>query len=52
VRGALQPIPGVLAVDVTPGKQDFTVAYDPGKASVDRMLAALKDAREPATVRN
>jgi len=52
VRGALQPIPGVLAVDVTPGKQDFTVAYDPGKASVERMLAALQSAREPASVRN
>jgi hypothetical protein len=52
VRGALQPLPGVLAVDVTPGKQDFTVAYDPAKVDVDRMLAALTTAREPAKVRN
>ena len=51
MRGALQPLPGVLSVEVTPGRQDFTVAYDPAKVDVDRMLAALQAAREPATVR-
>ena len=51
MRGALRPLAGVLAVDVTPGNQDFTVAFDPAKVTVDAMLAALKAAREPATVR-
>ena len=51
MRGALQPLAGVVAVDVEPGNKDFTVAFDPAKVTVTAMLAALTAAREPATVR-
>jgi protocatechuate 3,4-dioxygenase beta subunit len=49
VRGALE-LPGVARVDVTPGKKPFSVTYDPQRITAERILAALKSAREEATV--
>jgi protocatechuate 3,4-dioxygenase beta subunit len=42
-------MPGVLAVDVEPGKTRVTVAYDPRATTPAVMLAALRTAREDAT---
>ena len=52
MRGALQPLSGVKAIDVRPGDRDFTVAFDPAKTTIDAMLAALRAAREPAVARD
>ena len=50
MRSALKPIPGVAKVDVKVGENNFAVEFDPAKVSVDKMLAALKDAGEGAKV--
>ena len=42
-------MPGVKKVDVKVGEKDFTVNYEPGKATIDSMLTALKNAGEIAT---
>jgi copper chaperone CopZ len=48
VRGALEKLPGVSSVDVTPGNKRFTVVCDPKQVEPAAMLAALKKAGEPA----
>jgi copper chaperone CopZ len=52
VRGALQPIPGVAAIDVVPGRKTVWVAYDPAKVSPEQLLAAVEKAGEPAELKN
>jgi copper chaperone CopZ len=48
VRGALEKLPGVSAVDVTPGNKLFTVVCNRKQIDVATMLAALAKAKEPA----
>jgi copper chaperone CopZ len=50
VRGALQNLPGVSAVDVTPGNKVFTVVCNRKQIDPATMLAALKKAGEPANL--
>jgi copper chaperone CopZ len=50
VRGALEPLPGVRKVDVTVGKREFTVTYEPSKVSTAKMLQELERAGEGAKV--
>jgi protocatechuate 3,4-dioxygenase beta subunit len=40
----------VSKVDVTPGKKLFSVTYDPGQVTSDRLLEALAKAREEAAL--
>jgi hypothetical protein len=35
-------------VDVTPGKREFSVVYDPNQVTPEAMLAALEKKKEPA----
>ena len=51
MRGALEPLPGTLRVNVRPGRKSVTVAFDAGRISPDEMLAALKKAGEEASLR-
>jgi len=48
VRGALEPLDGVTAVAVEPGRKAFLVVYAPERVSVDLMLAELEAAGETA----
>jgi copper chaperone CopZ len=48
VRGALEPLAGVRQVDVTPGKREFTVVYDPSQVTPEALLQALAEKQEPA----
>jgi len=48
VRGALEPLDGVTAVAVTPGRKAFAVVYDPERVSLETLLAELESAGEPA----
>lgn len=48
MRGALAKIPGVKGAELTAGKPDLEVVYDPNETNVDKVLAGLKAAGEPA----
>lgn len=48
MRGALEPLAGIGELDVERGRKTFWVTYDPGELQVDRLLAALSEAGEPA----
>ena len=48
MRGALKPLAGVSAVDVTPGKREFTVTYDPKLVTPQKMIEELAKAHEGA----
>ena len=50
MRGTLEPLAGVSAVDVTPGRKSVRVAYDPDLVSTAKMLAELEAAGETARV--
>ena len=47
MRGALKPL-GVECVDLKADEKKFSVKFDAGKTSVDKILAALKTAGESA----
>lgn len=51
MRAALK-MDGIQAVDISVGKKEFSVTYDPSKVTVDEMLRALKEKKEAATVAN
>ena len=46
MRGALKPLAGVSVVDVTPGKKEFSVTYDPKLVTPAKMIEELKKAGE------
>ncbi|MFT4513685.1 MAG: copper chaperone CopZ [Planctomycetota bacterium] len=48
VRGALGDLPGVSDVYIRLNLKDFRVSYDPETTAVDKILAALEAAEEPA----
>jgi copper chaperone CopZ len=48
VRGALERLPGVSAIDVAPGNKLFSVVFDRKQVEPATMLAALAKAKEPA----
>jgi len=48
VRGTLEPLPGVRKVDVTVGKREFTVTYEPSRVSTAKMIEELEKAGEGA----
>ena len=48
MRGALEKLPGVSAVDVTPGNKVFSVVCDLERIEPAAILAALAKAKEPA----
>jgi len=48
VRGALEKLPGVSAVDVVPGNKLFSVVCDRKQIDPATILAALAKAKEPA----
>ena len=48
MRGALEPLDGVTAVAVEPGRKAFLVVYDPERVSLETMLAELEQAGEAA----
>src|ERR1041384_5506268 len=51
VRGALEPLPGVISVGVEPGRKAFPVTYDPARVTPAKMLEALRKAGEEADPR-
>ncbi len=51
MRGALK-LDGIESIDIAVGKKEFSVTYDPSKVTVDRMIRALKEKGEAATVAN
>ena len=46
MRGTLKPLAGVSAVDVTPGKREFTVVYDPARITPEKLIEELEKAGE------
>lgn len=44
VKKALQPIPGVGSVDVSLGKGEATIDYDPTTTSLPQLRAAIEGA--------
>lgn len=51
MRGALR-IDGVSNVDVTAGKREFCVTYDPETVSPDTLVAAIEKAGEEVELRD
>ncbi len=51
MRGALESLPGVKHVAVQAGNRNMGVVYDPAAVTVDAMLVALANAKEPAARR-
>ncbi len=51
MRSALKKLDGISFVEIQQGNKDFTVGYDSSKVDVDRMLAVLAGAGEPAKPR-
>jgi hypothetical protein len=48
VRGALKPLePGVKSTDITAGRENFSVTYDPNVVKPEQITAALKKTGEP-----
>jgi len=48
VRGALGSLDGVEILDLVEANKVFKVKFDPKKTELPKILAALKDAGEPA----
>lgn len=48
MRGALEPLAGVRALDVAPGERAFRVLFDPEQVDTERLLAELEAAGEGA----
>ena len=48
VRGALEKLPGVKGADIKAGNAEITVHYDASATNVDKVLAGLAAAGEPA----
>lgn len=42
MRGAITKLPGVGEIDVTAGKADITVAYNPTITDVEKLLAGME----------
>jgi len=48
VRGVIQQLPGIGKIEVTAGEKEITVAYNPEKIDVDKLLAGMKAGGKPA----
>jgi len=48
VRGALDKVPGFKNADISAGKAEIVVRYDPDATSVDKVLAGLAAGGQPA----
>ncbi len=48
MRGALEPLAGIKAIDVIPGRRTVWVAVERGRVAVVDLLATLSRAGEPA----
>ena len=42
MRGAISKLPGVGKIDVSAGKAEITVAYNPEITDVDKLLAGME----------
>jgi copper chaperone CopZ len=48
VRGALKKVTGVKDADISPGKAEIVVRFDPDATTVDKVLAGLAAGGQPA----
>jgi len=51
VRGALEKLPGVTGSDIEAGQAEIVVHFDPAKTDVQKVLAGLLAAGEPAAAK-
>lgn len=48
MRGAIRKLPGTGEITVKAGKAEIRVAYDPKVTDVDKLLAGMEAAGQPA----
>lgn len=48
MRGAIRKLPGIGEIDVKAGKAEIRVTYNPDVTDVDKLLAGMKAAGQPA----
>ena len=48
MRGVIGKLPGTGKIDVSAGKADITVAYNPEVTDVDKLLAGMAAGGQPA----